>query len=380
MPFITPDRCQETTTTTGTGNITLAGAFNASTVTFASRFAVGDTTFYVIAAVDSNGNPNGVWEAGIGTYSATNTLTRTLVLANSAGTAPTAINFGAGTKTVTVAPSGVRQRKFKMQAFTTSGTWTADADIQGVRVWLVGGGGGGGAGRKHSTTAARAGGGGGGGGGITEVYIPAADLPSTAYTSGVSISLGVGGAGAPSQTTNGTNGLAGTAGGDTTFGSLATAGGGSGGTGGAATSAGGVSPGAGTIIGGAGGATSISAVAPAFTSPGSTGGGGGGGGINTSNAVQASAAGQLSIAGAGGAAGATGSAGGAGAISPAGQYFGGAGGGGGGASITGNAGAGGNGGLYGAGGGGGGAATSSVGDSGAGGNGADGVAVVVSFY
>lgn len=71
------DRVQETTTTAGTGTITLDGA-----VPGFQSFAVignGNTCYYTI--VD-----NGAWEVGIGTYSSTGpTLARTTILSNSNG-------------------------------------------------------------------------------------------------------------------------------------------------------------------------------------------------------------------------------------------------------------------------------------------------------
>jgi hypothetical protein len=94
MALVLADRVQETTTTTGTGSITLAGA-----VTGYQTFAVignGNTTFYTIA---DQGGAN--WEVGVGTYSTTGpTLARTTVLASS--NSGSLVNFTAGTKTVFV--------------------------------------------------------------------------------------------------------------------------------------------------------------------------------------------------------------------------------------------------------------------------------------
>lgn len=85
------DRVQETTTTTGTGSVTLGGA-----VPGFQSFAVvgnGNTCYYTI--VDGT-----AWEVGIGTYSTSGpTLARTTVLSNSSGnTSP--ITLAAGTKTI----------------------------------------------------------------------------------------------------------------------------------------------------------------------------------------------------------------------------------------------------------------------------------------
>lgn len=94
MPLVLADRVQETTTSTGTGSVTLAGA-----VTGYQSFAVignGNTTYYTIA---DQGGSN--WEVGIGTYSTTGpTLARTTVLSSS--NSGNLVNFTAGTKTVFV--------------------------------------------------------------------------------------------------------------------------------------------------------------------------------------------------------------------------------------------------------------------------------------
>jgi len=91
MALLLADRVQETTTTTGTGTITLAGAVT-NFVTFSSVLSNSDTTFYVI--VDSI---NFDWEVGEGTYSS-NTLSRDTV--KSSSNAGSLVNFGTGTKTV----------------------------------------------------------------------------------------------------------------------------------------------------------------------------------------------------------------------------------------------------------------------------------------
>ncbi len=92
MALIIADRIKETSTTTGTGTITLAGAvlgFRA----FDDVCANGDTVNYCIA------NPaNGEWEVGTGTWVTGGTLTRSAVLASS--NAGALVNFSAGTKDV----------------------------------------------------------------------------------------------------------------------------------------------------------------------------------------------------------------------------------------------------------------------------------------
>lgn len=97
MPKI-EDRVLETTTTTGTGALTLAGAV-AGFRTFTSRFADQDSVFYVVEAVDANGTPTGDWEVGRGTFTASGTtISRDVVDASS--NADALVSFTAGTKRV----------------------------------------------------------------------------------------------------------------------------------------------------------------------------------------------------------------------------------------------------------------------------------------
>lgn len=96
---ITKNRVLETTVTTGTGALTLGGAVTGFR-TFGSVMASSssDTCYYEIWGVDSSLNATGEYEAGLGTYSAIGTLTRTTVLDSS--NAGAAVNFSAGTKLV----------------------------------------------------------------------------------------------------------------------------------------------------------------------------------------------------------------------------------------------------------------------------------------
>lgn len=94
MALALKDRVKETTTTAGTGTVTLAGA----AAGFQSFAAVGDgnQTFYAI--VDA---ATGDWEVGVGTYTASGTtLSRTTVVSSS--NAGSLVPFAAGTKDVFV--------------------------------------------------------------------------------------------------------------------------------------------------------------------------------------------------------------------------------------------------------------------------------------
>lgn len=99
MALVLKDRVKETTLTTGTGTITLAGASTG----YQSFSVIGDgnTTYYCIA-----GQGNNEWEVGIGTYTAAGTtLARTTVLASS--NSGSLVNFSSGTKDVFVTyPAG----------------------------------------------------------------------------------------------------------------------------------------------------------------------------------------------------------------------------------------------------------------------------------
>lgn len=101
MALVLADRVKETTTTTGTGTVTLLGASTG----YQSFAVIGDanTTYYTIA-----GQTTSEWEVGIGTYTLAGTLlARTTVLANSSATQPSALSFSAGTKDVFVTyPAG----------------------------------------------------------------------------------------------------------------------------------------------------------------------------------------------------------------------------------------------------------------------------------
>lgn len=284
MAFVLKDRVKETTTTTGTGIYTLAGA-----VTGYQSFSVvgdGNTTYYTVTD-DTN------WEVGIGTYTASGTtLSRDTILESS--NAGSAVNWGAGSKdvfvtypaerslyvdgssivpassaTLAIANGGTGQStadaalnallpnqtsnsgKFlttngmstswassgiasaDIQQFTSVGTtnWTKPSGAKMVYVVVFGGGGGGGSGRRRGTanvaTAGCSGGGGGGPGGRTDLFIPASLLGPTE-----TVTVGGGGTGGAARTVDDQSGQLGNPGNNSSFGSWAVARGGDGGSGG----------------------------------------------------------------------------------------------------------------------------------------------------
>jgi hypothetical protein len=91
MALVLADRVKETTTSTGTGTITLAGAATG----YQSFAAIGNanTTYYAIVGATTE------WEVGIGTYTSSGTtLSRDTVLASS--NSGSLVSFSAGTKDV----------------------------------------------------------------------------------------------------------------------------------------------------------------------------------------------------------------------------------------------------------------------------------------
>jgi len=98
MALVLKDRVKETSTTTGTGTFTLAGAVTGYQ-TFSAAIGNTNTCYYTIASQTLN-----EWEVGIGTVGA-GTLARTTILASS--NAGSAVTFSAGTKDVFVTyPAG----------------------------------------------------------------------------------------------------------------------------------------------------------------------------------------------------------------------------------------------------------------------------------
>ena len=117
MALVIADRVRETTTTTGTGTITLGGAVT-NFETFTANLSNSDTTYYSI--VD---NTNGAFEVGLGTFTASGTtLARTTIIASS--NSNSAVNFGSGTKDVFITiPAS------KMIVKDTNGNVSIDGDV-----------------------------------------------------------------------------------------------------------------------------------------------------------------------------------------------------------------------------------------------------------
>lgn len=144
MALVLADRVNETTTTSGTGTITLAGA-----VPNYQTFAVignGNQTYYTIFHQTLS-----EWEVGIGTYTSAGTLlSRDTVLSSS--NSGSLVNFSAGTKNVfcdypagkavfedvdnnvTVAGNVVAGNGIFVNSTTVSSSYTIAAGYNGISV------------------------------------------------------------------------------------------------------------------------------------------------------------------------------------------------------------------------------------------------------
>jgi hypothetical protein len=90
MAFVINDRVKETTSTVGTGTVTLSGA-QTGFQSFSSGIGTGNSTYYTIALANQ-------WEVGIGTLTNATTFTRDSVISSSS--ANTLVSFSAGSKDI----------------------------------------------------------------------------------------------------------------------------------------------------------------------------------------------------------------------------------------------------------------------------------------
>lgn len=113
MPFsaTTADRVKETSTTTGTGDFTLAGAVS-QFVTFTSQYATKARFPYAIV-----GQTGTEWETGIGYLSGASTLVREFP---QKGSAAVPVSFSASTKDVFVSIIAAENNSFASKGRTVA--------------------------------------------------------------------------------------------------------------------------------------------------------------------------------------------------------------------------------------------------------------------
>ena len=112
------DRVKDTTTTTGTGAITLANTAPTGFITFASGFGSASCSVHYCIA----GQGTSEWEVGTGTFDGTTGLTRDTILSSS--NSNSVVTFSSGTKDVfcTVPAAAVRGAEEGRQ-IAVSGGW-----------------------------------------------------------------------------------------------------------------------------------------------------------------------------------------------------------------------------------------------------------------
>ncbi|CAB4124492.1 hypothetical protein UFOVP55_2 [uncultured Caudovirales phage] len=127
MAFVSADRVLDSSTSTGTGAFTVSGTASVGYRTFSAVMAVSDTCFYCI-----QNSTLGEWEIGIGTYSATNTITRTTVISSSNANAT--VTFSAGTKDVFITLIAEKLQPRVLASTANSATPTLNTDLYDMMV------------------------------------------------------------------------------------------------------------------------------------------------------------------------------------------------------------------------------------------------------
>jgi hypothetical protein len=140
MALILKDRVKETSSSSGTGNITLGGAFPGYQ-TFNAAIASGSTVYYTIHNLAAGFDTE--WEVGVGTFTSTATLSRDTVLSSSTGSK---VNFTAGASGLEVfvtQPAGeavyINQATGSVEAFGNGANTIAFTNINASNVVMVSG-------------------------------------------------------------------------------------------------------------------------------------------------------------------------------------------------------------------------------------------------
>lgn len=128
MALVFADLVEETTTTTGTGSYTLAGAATGFQ-SFSAGIGTSNETFYAV----TDGTD---WEVSRGTLSDGTTLTRATVLDSS--NSGSAVNWGAGTKRIYAVAPALAVSRLYAQAVNNIGSTgsTVTCDFSAYNVWI----------------------------------------------------------------------------------------------------------------------------------------------------------------------------------------------------------------------------------------------------
>jgi hypothetical protein len=141
MALVLKDRVRESSTTSGTGSITLAGAYTGYQ-SFATAITSGSTVYYTIHNTIS---PNdGEWEVGVGTFTAPSTLSRDTVFSSSTGGTKVSFSGGASVLEVFITQPAeeavyINQATGKVEAFGNGANTIAFTNINASNVVMVSG-------------------------------------------------------------------------------------------------------------------------------------------------------------------------------------------------------------------------------------------------
>jgi hypothetical protein len=140
MALILKDRVKESSSSSGTGSVTLGGAFPGYQ-TFNASVATGSTVYYTIHNLTAGSDTE--WEVGVGTFTSPATLSRDTVFSSSTGSK---VNFTAGASGLEVfitQPAGeavyINDATGRVEAFGNGANTIAFTNINASNVVMVSG-------------------------------------------------------------------------------------------------------------------------------------------------------------------------------------------------------------------------------------------------
>jgi len=141
MALVLKDRVKETSSSSGTGSITLGGAFPGYQ-TFNATIATGSTVYYTIHNLTSGSDTE--WEVGVGTFTSPATLARNTVLSSSNSGSLVPFTAGAsGLEVFITQPAGeavyINQATNRVEAFGNGANTIAFTNINASNVVMTSG-------------------------------------------------------------------------------------------------------------------------------------------------------------------------------------------------------------------------------------------------